>query len=770
MGGIELGIDGVDDATVIGVGGFSTVYAATDIRFSRRVAVKVLGRSLGEAERRRFDRECAVMGRLSGHPNVVTVYSGGYTSEGRAFLVMELVEGGTLADRLAHEGRLPWREAVALVSPIAEALAEAHRVGILHRDVKPENILLHDDRPLLTDFGIAYLRDATGSASTQITASWLHTPPETFSNKRDERSDLYSLASTLHCLISGQPPFWRPDDESLNPLMLRLLNEPAPRLEPDLASRELSDVVLLGLAKDPADRPQTVIELKEAINAAASAESSSLTAPPAASDTPVTVGSEAGVGEPPASLVGRPGDGSVSAPDSVAPDAPVGEAVDDDAMEGIGLSDQTVVAGSVGLATVPADNTGMGPLVPRSPSITGPGADPNGRSAWRLAGGAALVVVVLLVLFGGIGWFGSRGWFVDATGDNTVGIFRGRPGGFLWVDPSEETDSGISVDDLAADEQAAIHERLTFSSLEEAEGFVASLGAEGGSVEGVFRGHESTVTALIQLHDSRVVSGSDDATVHVWHPDDPTTALVFHGHTGWVRAVAELEDGRVASASEDGTVQVWDPNDPDLPAIGFDGHYAPVAAVISLQDGRVASGGEDGVVRIWNPHDPAEEFPVFEAHTSVVRALTELDDRRIASGSVDGTVRIWHPDEPMVEQRVLDHSATVTALGVLSDGRLAVATSDGLVFLWDVFDVDAEPLVFHHPDAVSALVSLDDGRFATGSDDDEVRIWEPDNPDAPVLEYGEHQDSVRALAVLDDGSIASGSVDGTVRIWHPDGI
>ncbi len=255
---VDLGIPHLTGAEVIGRGGFSVVYSATDTRFDRRVAVKVLNGVIDERTRQRFERECRVMGRLSSHPNVVTVYDAGQTPDGHPYLVMELMAGGTLADRLRKGESIGWRQAVAYLVPVLDALHQGHLQGVLHRDVKPENVLIDPAGvPSLTDFGIAIVRDAGGATSTNITASWLHTAPETFANQRDERSDLYSAGSTLHTLISGRPPFWRAEDESLNPLLLRLLHEPAPPLPANLAPPALTDLVLRALAKNPADRPPT---------------------------------------------------------------------------------------------------------------------------------------------------------------------------------------------------------------------------------------------------------------------------------------------------------------------------------------------------------------------------------------------------------------------------------------------------------------------------------------------------------------------------------
>lgn len=255
---MDLGIPNLSEAEVIGRGGFSVVYSATDSRFDRRVAVKVLNGVIDERTRQRFERECRVMGRLSSHPNVVTVYDAGQTRDGHPYLVMELMAGGTLGDRLRSGEAIDWRRAVAWMVPVLDALHQGHLQGVLHRDVKPENVLIDPAGvPRLTDFGIAIARDAAGATSTNITASWLHTAPETFANQRDERSDLYSAGSTLHTLITGRPPFWRAEDESLNPLLLRLLHEPPPVLPAHLAPPALSQLVLRSLAKNPADRPAT---------------------------------------------------------------------------------------------------------------------------------------------------------------------------------------------------------------------------------------------------------------------------------------------------------------------------------------------------------------------------------------------------------------------------------------------------------------------------------------------------------------------------------
>ena len=261
---IDLGIKGLHSCRLIGQGGFARVYAAYDEGFSRWVAVKVL-LHLDDDGRRRFDRERGLMGRLDDHPNVVTPYRFGETNDGLPYLVMEYLRGGSLRQLLDSRGPLPWSEAVGYILPVADALARAHREGILHRDVKPANILLTaDGEPKLSDFGISTLRQST---ATQRAFTLAHAAPESFadgSDRRDHRSDLYSLASTLFTIVKGRPPFHIDGQDSDPSYVFRVLDFGIPPVD---ENPDHNAFMARALAKNPADRPQDAAAFIDALQA-----------------------------------------------------------------------------------------------------------------------------------------------------------------------------------------------------------------------------------------------------------------------------------------------------------------------------------------------------------------------------------------------------------------------------------------------------------------------------------------------------------------------
>ena len=251
--------------TRLGTGGMAIVYCGTDLLLRRRVAIKVLRDqfSVDDDFIKRFEYEAQAAARLS-HPNVVNVFDFG--REGDAyFIVMELVEGETLAAMLRDERRIPESVAIDYATQIAAGLAFAHRQGLLHRDVKPANILVtSDDVVKLGDFGIARAVSENAIGVTQpgmVMGSVAYVSPEQAQGRElDARSDLYSLGVVLYQMVAGRLPF---SGETPVAVALKHVTEPAPLLDPVQAniSPALASIIATLLQKNPDDRFASATEL-----------------------------------------------------------------------------------------------------------------------------------------------------------------------------------------------------------------------------------------------------------------------------------------------------------------------------------------------------------------------------------------------------------------------------------------------------------------------------------------------------------------------------
>jgi serine/threonine-protein kinase len=252
---------------LLGRGGMAEVYRATDGVLDRPVAVKVLGSWLaGDATFvERFRREALAAARIS-HPNLVAVYDAG-SDDGLHYIVMELVPGRTLADVLGSEGRLDPDHAAKVATSAADALEVAHAAGLVHRDVKPANVMVTPDgRAKLMDLGIARNVDGvtiTGASSILGTAGYV-SPEQARGDRVDHRSDIYSLGCVLFEMLAGRQPFVA--DSPVAVAYKHVHETPAfpTSLEPPVPPA-LEAVTLRAMEKDPADRFQSAAEMKAAL-------------------------------------------------------------------------------------------------------------------------------------------------------------------------------------------------------------------------------------------------------------------------------------------------------------------------------------------------------------------------------------------------------------------------------------------------------------------------------------------------------------------------
>jgi serine/threonine-protein kinase len=291
----------------LGAGGMGAVYRARRVLIGDEVAVKVLHTKFVNDEKlvERFRREARAAAQLH-HPNVVTIHDYGEArgTDGFAYIVMELVRGESLRELLRREGRLDERRAVSLMRDVCAGVGAAHRRGIVHRDIKPDNIIVTpadedslSERVKVVDFGIAKLRDMAvestlTEAGVMVGTLFYMAPEQCKGEPLDVRADVYSLGAMLYEMLAGSPPFSAP---SMPSLILKHVNEPPPMLPSELhISHALQTAITRSLAKDPAERQPDATEFAREIQAALATSTDATRSPvplfpSTAQPTPVTL-------------------------------------------------------------------------------------------------------------------------------------------------------------------------------------------------------------------------------------------------------------------------------------------------------------------------------------------------------------------------------------------------------------------------------------------------------------------------------------------------
>ncbi|MEM7324010.1 MAG: serine/threonine-protein kinase [Actinomycetota bacterium] len=266
----ELGIDGLTEVSVIGSGGSSTVYQARQDDLDRTVAVKVVHAAWSMETRARFEHEREVTGRLSGHLAIVPIFATGITTRGEPYLLMPFYGRGSLFRLMQDRGPLPWREATFMLETLAQTLADSHREGIVHRDVKPGNVMLTSHlQPRLSDFGIT---QPTGVAISggAIAYTPSYSPPEAFeAGTADPTVDVYGLGATLWAMLAGRAPFTDPGEPiDMDQVMVRARMgglPPPPKDTPGPVAGLIERAMSLNPADRPADAGAFAAELRRAV-------------------------------------------------------------------------------------------------------------------------------------------------------------------------------------------------------------------------------------------------------------------------------------------------------------------------------------------------------------------------------------------------------------------------------------------------------------------------------------------------------------------------
>ncbi|MBQ7008735.1 MAG: serine/threonine protein kinase, partial [Ruminococcus sp.] len=257
-------LDGRYEITeLIGVGGMADVYKGTDIIDNKPVAIKILKKEFAENEEflRRFRNESKAIAVLS-HPNIVRIYDVGF-SDKIQYIIMEYIDGITLKEYIEEEKVLSWKDTVHFVIQILRALQHAHDKGLVHRDIKPQNIMMFTDGTIkVMDFGIAKFAREEGKTATDQAIGSVHyiSPEQAKGDVTDERSDIYSVGVMLYEMLTGKKPF-----DSENPVSIAVMHmhdtpERPKAVNPDIPDG-LEEIILKAMEKSPSERYQSTSDM-----------------------------------------------------------------------------------------------------------------------------------------------------------------------------------------------------------------------------------------------------------------------------------------------------------------------------------------------------------------------------------------------------------------------------------------------------------------------------------------------------------------------------
>ncbi|HUR47512.1 MAG TPA: protein kinase [Candidatus Saccharimonadales bacterium] len=797
-------------------GGMGVVYLARQKSLNRLVALKMIsaGQLATDIELQRFHTEAEAVARLD-HPNIVPIYEVGEKG-GCQYFTMKYVEGGNLAEKLAKPGK-PYTplDAAALTSQIARAVHYAHERGILHRDLKPTNILLNQQgEPLLTDFGLAKLIES-GSSPTQTiavmgTANYMS--PEQAAGKGRQvttATDVYSLGAILFELLTGRPPF---QAESAVATLRKVIDEEPPRpsaLNPAV-SRDLETICLKCLERDPQQRYSSALELAQDLDRALRHEP--IHARPAGAWERVvktirrrpTIAALTGAIAL-ALLLGAAGVLSQWRRAERNAQQSQHRLINSFVANGVKRMDDGDLFGSLPWLLEASrmdkdpDATELHRLrldsilrqCPRLVHIwfhEGPVNDaqlsPDGKMAatgtssgiariWNLETGELVGTPIVIgkqihnVLFSP-----DSKRLLTLTGDPAVG---GWEYGFaeLWDTSTAKSlgrvgENGRSVDAAAFSPDGT---RLAIAS------WVPGTSPDGSAVVWDIQAKQS-VSKLMQhryritsvsysLDGSKLLTSSFDGVAQVWNAQ---TGLPeggpLRGRSSLMQANFNVEGSRVVTAAQSGVAQAWEvPAGEKVGPVMSHGRII-YGAAFSPDSRSVLTMGYDSTARIWNPDTGVQLCPPLKHDILVWKACFTPDAAHVATASFDNTARVWDATTGEPVTPPLNHGGFLQAAAFSKDGYfLLTGSRDGTARLWAWDRKNGDTLTMVCGGSVAeAQFSPDGKRVLTAGDRGHADLW--DSANGAHQETFIHKAKVNCVAFSSDGSrLVTGSSDASAQVW-----